>query len=51
MENYSPTTNIKACDCKKGNKKCCQPTANQISTMSPALLKGIMRNNKKKYVK
>ena len=50
MENYSPTT-IKACACKKGDKQCSQPTARQIATMSPALLKGIMRNNKKKYGK
>lgn len=50
MENYSPTTVIKACDCKKGKKTCCQPTANQISTMSPSLLKGIMKKNKSLYV-
>ena len=51
MENYSPTTIITPCQCKKGAKRCAQPTANQISTMSPAFLKGIMTKNKKKYMK
>lgn len=47
---YAPTTNIKACACKKGEKQCAQPTAKQIAKLNPSLLKAIMNKNKKKYM-